>query len=47
MILFCISMMYKYFIRFRDVPNNRILLSAIIKNYLKVSLKAGFLIWLG
>ena len=29
-ILFCFSMMYKYFIRIRDMPNNRILHSAFI-----------------
>ena len=29
-ILFCISMMYNYFIRIRDMPNNRILHSAFI-----------------
>ena len=36
-ILFCISMMHKCFIRIRDMPNNRILHSAFItdKNYLK------------
>ena len=29
-VLFCISMMYKYFIRIRDMPNNRIRHSAFI-----------------